>query len=131
MSLPSDSRDAELPMLAYVAVLASVFGLFALGLHWLQQPSVIPNPGLAAYKPPPGMAVPLATSSETLMSMEQSAELAARDARGERQEGKAPEQKQKRTAQTHSRKPPRVAERRSRWPWGYAENPYSGFGRWF
>jgi hypothetical protein len=35
-------------------VFVSVAALGALSGYWLMQPRVIPNPGLAAYKPPPG-----------------------------------------------------------------------------
>jgi hypothetical protein len=38
----------------YLIVFVSVTALGALTGYWLMQPRVFPNPGLAAYKPPPG-----------------------------------------------------------------------------
>jgi hypothetical protein len=39
------------------AVYLTVFGLLALRLYSLYQPQYIPNPGLAAYKPPPATVI--------------------------------------------------------------------------
>ena len=77
MSPPTDPHDTDLSILAYVSALAAVFAVFAFGLFWLVQPHASPNPGLAAYKPPLGISVPLTTSAETAMAMERSARHAA------------------------------------------------------
>ena len=136
MSLPSDRRGADLPMLGYAAILASVFGLLALGLYWLQKPQVIPNPGLAAYRPATAAPGPLAMSPETAMAMERSAQRAAGVLPVER-EAKPPEQKAERTAQTTIRAVPPMASRpttdprRPQGPFGFAQNPFQSFGRWF
>jgi hypothetical protein len=135
MSFAGERRGAELPMLAYAAILASVLGLFALGLCWLQKPHVIANPGLAAYRPATGAAGPLAMSPETAMAMERSAQRAAGLIPVQR-EVKPPEQKPERTAQSNMRQLPPVASRpavdarRPQGPWGFAQNPFQ-FGRWF
>ena len=41
----------------YLGIYVGAAGCFAAGLHWLMQPSVLPNAGLAAYKPPPNTIV--------------------------------------------------------------------------
>jgi hypothetical protein len=69
MNVPSDRHGADLPILGYAAMLATVLGLFAFGLYWLQKPHVIPNPGLAAYRPVAGMAGSAALSPDTAMAM--------------------------------------------------------------
>src|SRR5262249_12644774 len=111
--------------------------VFALGLFWLVQPHASPNPGLAAYKPPPGISVPLTTSAETAMAM--AMERSARHAAGENKtpqaqvDNKAGEEKPARVARNYAvRRVARVAPRPgfdpqrpnypSSSPWGYAQN---------
>ena len=157
MSPPTDPHDTDLSILAYVSALAAVFAVFALGLFWLVQPHASPNPGLAAYKPPLGISVPLTTSAETAMAMERS----ARHAAGENKttqaqaDNKLGEEKPARVARNYvARRVARVAPRpgfdpqrpsspwgfggyaqnQNRWGyaqsrWGYAQN--RGFGGWF
>jgi hypothetical protein len=143
MSPPTDPHDTDLSILAYVSALAAVFAGFALGLFWLVQPHASPNPGLAAYKPPPGISVPLTTSAETAMAMERS----ARHAAGENKttqaqaDNKAGEEKPARVARNYVvRRVARVAPQRPNYPssspWGYAQNRWGyaqnrGFGGWF
>ena len=143
MSPPADPHDSDLSILAYVSALAAVFAVFALGLFWLVQPRASPNPGLAAYKPPPGISVPLTTSAETAMAMERS----ARHAAGENKttqaqaDNKAGEEKPARVARNYVvRRVARVAPQRPNYPssspWGYAQNRWGyaqnrGFGGWF
>ena len=122
-------------MLGYAAILATVLGLFGLGLYWLQKPQIIPNPGLAAYRPAAATANPLAVSPETAMAMERSARRAAGVIPVER-DAKPPEQRAERTAQSNIRTVPPGASRpatdprRPQGPWGFAQNPFQ-FGRWF
>jgi hypothetical protein len=135
MSFADDRRGAELPMFAYAAILASLLGLLALGLYWLQKPHVIPNPGLAAYRPTTGAAGPVAVSPETAMAMERSAQRAAGVIPVER-DAKPPEQRAERTAQSNIRTVPVASRpatdaRRPQGPFGFAQNPFQSFGRWF
>jgi hypothetical protein len=132
-------------MLAYVAALAAVFALIAFVLYRLVQPSVLANPGLAAYKAPPSIRVPLATSAATAMAMEHSARVAAGDAKAVPETKTAREEKTTHAARSYAarsyatrsyaRRVPRVAarpsfdNRRPPFSWGYAQGP--GFGRWF
>lgn len=135
MSFAGNRHGAELPMLGYAAILATVLGLFGLGLYWLQKPQIIPNPGLAAYRPAAATANPLAMSPETAMAMERSARRAAGVIPVER-DAKPPEQRAERTAQSNIRTVPPGASRpatdprRPQGPWGFAQNPFQ-FGRWF
>ena len=132
----ADRRGADLPMLSYAAILASLLGLLALGLYWLQKPHVITNPGLAAYRPATAVAGPLAMSPETAMAMERSAQRAAGVIPVER-DAKPPEQRAERTAQSNIRTVPPGASRpatdarRPQGPFGFAQNPFQSFGRWF
>ena len=138
MRPPTDPHDFAPSMLAYVAALAAVFALIAFGLYRLVQPSVLPNPGLAAYKAPASIPVPLTTSAATAMAMEHSARVAAGDAKAETKTA-ADEKPTRATrgyaARSYARRVPRVAarpnfdNRRPPFSWGYAQNP--GFGRWF
>jgi hypothetical protein len=41
----------------HLSLYSFVFALFALWLYSLMQPKVVPNPGVAAYKPPPGTVI--------------------------------------------------------------------------
>src|SRR5437870_2644623 len=85
MALRTDSRDADLSMLAYLVVLATVATVLAYSLYWLRQPYIVPNPGLAAYKAPTGLfmsrATPLDPNAGTGGGLV--AELAAAEARAE------------------------------------------------
>ena len=136
----ADPYDSAPSMLAYVAAVAAVFALIAFGLYRLVQPSVLPNPGLAAYKAPPSFAVPLATSAATTMAMEHSARVAAGDAKAAPENKTASEEKTTRAARSYAarsyaRRVPRVAarpsfdNRRPPFSWGFAQSPR--FGRWF
>ena len=131
----ADRGGADLPMLSYAAILASLLGLLALGLYWLQKPHVITNPGLAAYRPATAVAGPLAMSPETAMAMERSAQRAAGMLPVER-EAKPLEQRPERTAQSNIRTVPVASRpatdaRRPQGPFGFAQNPFQSFGRWF
>src|SRR5713101_6901507 len=42
---------------AALAICLGVYGGFATGFHWLMQPTVVQNLGLAAYQPPPKTVV--------------------------------------------------------------------------
>ncbi|HEY7299030.1 MAG TPA: hypothetical protein VH684_14070 [Xanthobacteraceae bacterium] len=140
MRPPADLHDVEPSILAYVAALAAVFGLIAFGLYQLVQPSVLPNPGLAAYKAPASIPAPLTTSAEAAMAMEHSARVAAGDSKAAEETKTAGSEKPTRAARSYAarsyaRRVPRVAarpsydNRRPPFSWGYAQNP--GFGRWF
>jgi hypothetical protein len=41
----------------HLCIYCAVAGCFALGLYALLQPSRVPNPGIAAYKPPPATVI--------------------------------------------------------------------------
>ena len=142
---PAGPLDSAPSMLAYVATLAAVFALIAFGLYSLVQPSVLPNPGLAAYKAPIGIPTPLAISAETAMAMEHSARVAAGEAKAARESKIASEDKPTTVersyagrgyaARSYARRVPRAAarpnfdNRQPPFSWGYAQN--RGFGRWF
>ncbi len=54
----------------HLTIYTFVFGLFAVGLYALLQPARFPNPGLAAYKPPPGTVISLAMPPRLLAAAE-------------------------------------------------------------
>jgi len=45
-------QDSDLALLAYLVGLVALFAGLAFLLWWLMRPTYVPNPGLAAYKPP-------------------------------------------------------------------------------
>jgi hypothetical protein len=51
----------------YLGVCVGLTACFGAGLYWLMQPSVFPNPGLAAYKPPANFVVTFAGSASPSM----------------------------------------------------------------
>jgi hypothetical protein len=51
----------------YLGVCVGLAACFAAGLYWLMQPSVFPNPGLTAYKPPPNFVVTFTGSASPSM----------------------------------------------------------------
>jgi hypothetical protein len=65
-SVASRSRYPDSGLAVALAIYLGIYvGLavcFAAGLYWLMQPSVFPNAGLAAYKPPPSTIVTNASS---------------------------------------------------------------------
>jgi hypothetical protein len=66
-SMASRSRYPDSGLAVALAIYLGVYvGLavcFAAGLNWLMRPSVFPNAGLAAYKPPPSTIVTMPFSS--------------------------------------------------------------------
>jgi len=70
----------------HLTAYALVFGLFALWLHSLLQPRVFPNPGLAAYAPPPGVVISYDMPARLLAEQGQPPPLAAFTARREEPE---------------------------------------------
>lgn len=57
----SDGLDAALAI--HLALYCAVGACFALGLYFLMQPSRTPNPGLAAYQPPPATVMTVSVPS--------------------------------------------------------------------
>src|ERR1700741_3845080 len=55
-------RHEDSPLAAAVGVVVAAYLGFFVGLFWLMQPTVIANPGLAAYQPPPKTVVRYADS---------------------------------------------------------------------
>ena len=70
----------------HLTAYALVFGLFALWLHSLLQPRVFPNPGLAAYAPPPGAVISYGMPARLLAQHGQAPPLAEFTARREEPE---------------------------------------------
>jgi hypothetical protein len=54
---PYPDTGSAIALAIYLAAYVGLAGCFAAGLYWLMQPSVFPNAGLAAYKPPPNTVV--------------------------------------------------------------------------
>jgi hypothetical protein len=50
---------ANVGLAVYVGVCCGITVCLTLGFYWLMQPTRMVNPGLAAYKPPPGTAMNL------------------------------------------------------------------------
>ncbi len=89
----------------HLTAYALVFGLFALWLHSLLQPRVFPNPGLAAYAPPPGVVISYGMPARLLAQHGQAPPLAEFTARREEPEttGRGTAASGARTRPHHSR----------------------------
>jgi hypothetical protein len=158
MQIRMEERDSDLSLLVYLVALAVICTGFVYGLVWLLNPRSIPNPGLAAYKPPAGtslfIAKPYDPPPMDIVAMESAAlgvadkanagmayAKAAPAETAKREEAKPEEPKPKRTAQSATRRrvtvaaPHPVEERRPMWGGnsGFAQQrPASPFGgRWF
>jgi hypothetical protein len=51
------TEETAVAIASLLTVCALVFGLLGFGFYKLMQPRQIPNPGLAAYKPPPATLI--------------------------------------------------------------------------
>ncbi len=61
----------------HLATYTFVFGLFSVFLYWLLQPIKVPNPGLAAYEPPPATVISYQLPARLLVQNGQAPSLAA------------------------------------------------------
>jgi len=77
------AAPSDFGILVYLAYVSGVALVLALTLYWLMLPTVLPNRGLAAYKPPVAASVFLLTSTATSEGMVRSADAAAKEANGE------------------------------------------------
>src|SRR5262245_44871489 len=50
---PRTSRSEDFSLAAAGGIVLAAYASFFLLLYWLMQPSVVANPGLAGYRPPP------------------------------------------------------------------------------
>jgi hypothetical protein len=138
-----ESDGANLALIVYLAVMTALFAAFAVALCSFFEPLKLTNPGLAAYKPPPGVAAYLPTRAPVDAEVEQpTAVLAAAETEPDgavaasKPVTKPTPQKPKREAAARARKPERKLARRI--PdepriFGYAQSGWSGAGyqRWF
>jgi hypothetical protein len=53
MKRQAPSLGSEWSILGHLLAIVMVCGVFSLGLWWLMKPTVLANPSLAAYMPPP------------------------------------------------------------------------------
>jgi hypothetical protein len=82
----SESDGVSVAVGIHLTAYALVFGLFALWLLSLLQPRVFPNPGLAAYTPPPGVVISYDMPARLLAQHGQAPPLAEFTARREEPE---------------------------------------------
>ena len=117
---------------AVLAICFGVYGGFAVGFHWLMQPTRAQNPGLAAYSPPPKTVVDYTGSSFVPPAPSAPiAPVALAEPAPDVLESPTIEPK-KETKRQHAR--PRrerpVIERRN--PWDFASRPsHGGYRPWF
>jgi hypothetical protein len=72
-------RDADglgAALALQLSLYSFVFALFALWLYGLMAPKVVPNPGLAAYQPPPGTVISYDVPARLLAQQGQPPQLA-------------------------------------------------------
>jgi hypothetical protein len=117
---------------AVLAICLGVYGGFAIGFHWLMQPTRVQNPGLAAYSPPPKTVVDYTGSS--FVPPAASAPIApVALAEPAPQVLESPAVEPKKETKRHHARPRRerpVIEHRN--PWDYASRPsQGGYRPWF
>jgi hypothetical protein len=120
----------------HLSLYSFVFALFALWLYSLLQPKAVPNPGLAAYQPPPGTIVSYEVPPRLLAQHGQPPQLAElpptpevdeTTGRSDQTVEHAPEPQQAVKARTPGR-PRVVAPSRERGnPWGAYAASYPGY----
>jgi hypothetical protein len=115
------------PLLWTSTAITAVVGCFWLFVFCLSQPTIYPNPGLAAYTPPPGTRlIPLSRQSDAPALADVPDEAPspltamAQAQVGQKQVKDAP------SGRKHPRTVPREADQR---PSGYAQQ-WSGYGSW-
>jgi hypothetical protein len=120
----------------HLSIYSFVFVLFSAGLYSLLQPKQVPNPGLAAYEPPPGTVISYEMPSRLLARHGQPPQLAELPRTPEADETtgrsvptveQAPEPE--RAVKARTPKPPKVvAPPRERGnPWGAYAATYPGY----
>ena len=62
----SHTKETAAPIAGYLAVCMFVYGLFGFGFYNMFQPNQFPNPGLAAYKPPPATVITYAATAKLI-----------------------------------------------------------------
>src|SRR5437868_3836007 len=127
--------NAEVPMFLCIALFTSVFAMAAFGVQWLYTPTIVPNPGLAAYKAPINIKVALPASAD-FASAESSALLAAAESNSSADATKKPgkieasvgERNRKQARRGGDSRKSKTASRAGRENrrilWGYAADPY-------
>jgi hypothetical protein len=117
-----DAKSAAIgiPVAAYLIVL----GLIALSLYSLLQPRYIPNPGLAAYKPPPATVISYEMPARLLAQHGQAPPLAEIESQAEEPQPTVVASKPERSVDVKKPKRPKVAAR-SR------ERHYAASYRWY
>lgn len=60
------TKETAAPIAGYLAVCMFVYGLFGFGFYNMFQPLQFPNPGLAAYKPPPATVITYAARAKLI-----------------------------------------------------------------
>ena len=60
------TKETAAPIAGYLAVCMFVYGLFGFGFYNMFQPHKLPNPGLAAYKPPPATVIAYAATAKLI-----------------------------------------------------------------
>ena len=115
-------------------ILGAYAGLFFV-LYWLMQPSITPNPGLAAYRPPPKTVVHYADSPWVPPTPSEALPIAAAtEPAPEVAKSAITEEPKKETNKQEARTTPRRARPVREQPnpfWGYASSRSSGSRPWF
>ena len=62
----SHTKETAAPIAGYLAVCMFAYGLFGFGFYNMFQPHKFPNPGLAAYKPPPATVITYAAPAKLI-----------------------------------------------------------------
>jgi hypothetical protein len=114
-------------------VLAGYAGFFFV-LYWLMQPSITPNPGLAAYRPPPKTIVHYADSRWVPPAPSEALPIRAADPEPEIAKSSVTEEPKKETKKQERRTTARRTQPVREQPnpfWGHASSRSFGSRPWF
>ena len=114
-------------------VLAGYAGFFFI-LYWLMQPSITPNPGLAAYRPPPKTIVHYADSPWVPPAPSEALPIRAADPEPEIAKSSVTEEPKKETKKQERRTTARRTQPVREQPnpfWGHASSRSFGSRPWF
>jgi hypothetical protein len=114
-------------------VLAGYAGFFFV-LYWLMQPSITPNPGLAAYRPPPKTIVHYADSPWVPPAPSEALPIRAADPEPEIAKSSVTEEPKKETKKQERRTTARRTQPVREQPnpfWGHASSRSFGSRPWF
>ena len=131
---PRTSRFEDCRLGAAGGIVLAAYAGFFFVLYWLMQPSITPNPGLAAYRPPPKTIVHYADSPWVPPAPSEALPIRAADPEPEIAKSSVTEEPKKETKKQERRTTARRTQPVREQPnpfWGHASSRSFGSRPWF